>query len=304
VFDLCLNLPHHINFTRRGSRHLTEQPATDIYRLLFTSHQLAMPLSLLSCFVFAVSIIIEQLPIADAGCANFTYIGYAVDVPPGFLTRFKQKLDFVSCPSSLNHSCQILPRDYNITVPTQLNVSSHQTFNDTTGSSIEREEDTSYVFNQSSDVSDSESIFRFIADHLTGSFQIIQEPLSTTVSTLNISVAQLKLSLTVEMGYNMTLFFNPFMVYTWARFDGCDNTTLDGFPIETTTPYFTQFGLNHSNKSDTITVLAGQFLVEEAYLHDYVPPSSTKKNSGMTLRIEAASTIALIALGVLGMMVL
>jgi hypothetical protein len=76
---------------------------------------------------------------------------------------------------------------------------------------------------------------------------------------------------------------------------------LDGFPIEVTTPYFTKFGLNLSYE---ITVLAGQFLVERECLNDYVPASSTKKNSGMALKIEAASTGALMTLGVLDTMVL
>jgi hypothetical protein len=70
------------------------------------------------------------------------------------------------------------------------------------------------MFNQSSDASDSESIFRLIVDYFAGGFQVIQKLLSTIVSTLNISVARLTLILTVEMGYNLTLFFNPFMVYT------------------------------------------------------------------------------------------
>jgi hypothetical protein len=51
-------------------------------------------------------------------------------------------------------------------------------------------------------------------------------------------------------------------------------------------------------------VLAGQFLVEKECLSDYVLASSTKKNSGMALKIEAASTWALMALGVLDTMVL
>jgi hypothetical protein len=104
-----------------------------------------MPFFLLSCFVFAVSILIGQLPVASADCANFTYIYYAVDVPFGFYTRFKQKLDFVSCKLLLPN----LPRS----------------FNDSNASSVDREEDTSYIFNQSNDVSDSESIFKLIADY-------------------------------------------------------------------------------------------------------------------------------------------
>jgi hypothetical protein len=51
-------------------------------------------------------------------------------------------------------------------------------------------------------------------------------------------------------------------------------------------------------------VLAGQFLVEKECLSDYVLASSTKKNSGMALKIKAASTWALMALGVLDTMVL
>jgi len=42
-------------------------------------------------------------------------------------------------------------------------------------------------------------------------------------------------------------------------------------------------------------VLAGQFLVEKECLSDYVLASSTGKNSGMALKIEAASTWALMA---------
>jgi hypothetical protein len=137
-----------------------------------------------------------------------------VGVPFEFYTRLNQNLDFVSCPSSSNRSRQILPKGYNITVPPQLNVSSHQSFNDSNASRVGREEDTSYMFNQSSDASDSESIFRLIVDYFAGGFQVIQKLLSTIVSTLNISVARLTLILTVEMGYNLTLFFNPFMVYT------------------------------------------------------------------------------------------
>jgi hypothetical protein len=165
-----------------------------------------MPFSSLSCFVFAVSILIVQLPFESAGCANFRYIYYAVGVPFEFYTRFNQKPDFVSCPSSSNRSRQILPRGYNITVPPQLNVSSHQSFNDFNASSVDHEEDTLYIFNQASDISDSESIFKFIADSSAGGFQVIQKLLSTIVSTLNISVAQLTLNLAVEMGYNLTLF--------------------------------------------------------------------------------------------------
>jgi hypothetical protein len=152
------------------------------------------------------------------------------------------------------------PRGYNITVPPQLNVSSHQSFNDSNASSVDHEEDTLYIFKRASDVSDSESIFKLIADYFAGGYQVIQKLLSTTVSTLNISVARLTLILTVEMGYNLTLFFNPFMVYTLAAFGGCTNKTLDGFPIEVTTPHFTKFGLNHSYE---ITALAGRFLVKK-----------------------------------------
>jgi Family of unknown function (DUF6060) len=303
------NLEHAIEVTRRGSSHPSVQSAAAINLLLFTSQHSAMAIS--RCFVFVVSILLVQLPGASAGCTNFTFLTYELDVPSGFLTRFKQKLDFVSCPSSSNRSCQILPRDYNITIPCQLNVSSHQSFvnlsfNDWGVHNIEWAENTSYVFNQSSDVSDSQSIFKFIDDYFarTTSLQMIQRPLSTTVSTLNISVVQPKLDLAVEMGHNMTLFFNPFMAYTWGTFDGCDNKTLNGFPIEVTTPYFTRFGLSNSNNSDTNTVLAGQFLVEEAYLHDSVPASSTKKSSGIALNIQAASTGALMASGVLGFMLL
>jgi hypothetical protein len=113
---------------------------------LFTSFHLTTPFSLLFCFVFAVLIAIGQLPVASAGCANFTFIHYAVDVPFGFYTRFKQKLDFISSKS-------LLP------IPPQ-------SFNDSNASSLDREEDTSYIFNQSNDVSDSESIFKLIADLL------------------------------------------------------------------------------------------------------------------------------------------
>jgi len=137
---------------------------------LFTSLHLTTPFSLLSCFVFAVSILIGQLPVASAGCANFTFIYYTVNVPFGFYTRFKQKLDFVSSKS-------LLPNP-------------PQSYNDSNASSLDREEDTSYIFNQTNDVSDSESIFKLIADYFAGGMQIIQKLLSTTVSTLNISVAR------------------------------------------------------------------------------------------------------------------
>jgi hypothetical protein len=137
---------------------------------LFTSLHLTTPFSLLSCFVFAVSILIGQLPVASAGCANFTFIYYTVNVPFGFYTRFKPKLDFVSSKS-------LLPNP-------------PQSYNDSNASSLDREEDTSYIFNQSNDVSDGESIFKLIADYFAGGIQIIQKLLSTTVSTLNISVAR------------------------------------------------------------------------------------------------------------------
>ena len=65
-----------------------------------------------------------------------------------------------------------------------------QSYNDSNASSLDREEDTSYIFNQTNDVSDSESIFKLIADYFAGGMQIIQKLLSTTVSTLNISVAR------------------------------------------------------------------------------------------------------------------
>jgi hypothetical protein len=141
---------HHIDFTRRGSSQPKEQQLISAYSCSphFISLHLTTPFSLLSCFVFAVSILIGQLPVASAGCANFTFIYYTVNVPFGFYTRFKQKLDFVSSKSLLPNS--------------------PQSFNDSNASSLDREEDTSYIFNQSNDVSDSESIFKLIADYFAG----------------------------------------------------------------------------------------------------------------------------------------
>jgi hypothetical protein len=253
-------------------------------------------------FLLAVSI---QLHLASAGCSNFTFLTYAVELGGDPFTTFRQQVDVVSCPSSLNHSCQIPPRNYNITVPTQLNVSSHQYFNNTYASDYDGEGGASYYnFNQSSDISDSESIFKFIADYHApkypggDGFDVNQSPLEVTVNTYNLSKTQriAPLSLNVTSGYSMTLFYKPYMIYTWATFSGCDNATLDGFPMEVTTGWGPQgFG------NGTVWP-AGLFEVEGRFLNDSVPKET--KNAGLGLSMDRAWMGTLVALAVLGVMVL
>lgn len=234
--------------------------------------------------------------VASDGCTNFTFLGYGVELPYIDMRRFKQQIDFVSCPSSLNHSCEIPLRSYNITVPTFLNVSSTQAFkNDSTVDtggistwSMEDEEAKTYVFNQSSDVSDCKSIFRQVAEYFEGSFGVVQSPLDITVSTLNFSATQPDLDFTVRSGYSQTLYFKPSMLYTWATFSECDNATLDGFPIEITTPWYSH--------GDTSGIPSGRFIMETLSLNDSVPEGT--KNAGTALS-DRAWVGPLIALSIL-----
>jgi hypothetical protein len=270
--------------------------------------------------VLAASILLNHIHLALAVCTNFTFITNIVEAVDGIANRWTQEVDFVSCPTSLNRPCQIPVGEYNITLPTRLNISSHYGYNDTdiwNNRSLEgwgnwtrdtpyfdypSEEAASYIFNMLSDVSDTESIFNLVADYWAHppsgySLQVVKAPLETTVSTRNISQKQWMFNLTAGKGTNLTLYYKPSMVYTWATFSGCDNKSLDGFPIEVVTPYF------YTDLNSSMMALSGQWLTKEVSIYDEVTTSS-KKNVGTALDIKAALTSAFMALGVLSLMIL
>jgi hypothetical protein len=185
---------------------------------------------------------------------------------------------------------QIPRKEYIITIPTQLNISNNQYFpspDDINTSTIEFWQENSHIFNTSANSSDVESIFRLVEqywathgmDPASGHWTV-QTPLTISVSTLNLTEeSELFVNLTVESAYNMTLYYNPFMTFLWSRISGCDNQTLDGLPVETIMPYFTQDSLVRSENS---TVLAGTFLTEKSVLNDSV--SVAKKSLGVGLK--------------------
>jgi hypothetical protein len=226
---------------------------------------------------------------------------------------YKQEVDSISCPSSLNRSCQLLPKEYTITVPTQLNVSKAQFFpspKDINVSSVNRQQDQSYALNTSSNSSDVASIFSLVANSLyaykTGpipGYWQVETPLTIVVSTLNITQNRTYqggnfVNLTVPSGYNMTLYYNPFMTFTWGRVSGCDNRTLDGFPMHIVMPYFTQY----IGEFENFTVLAGKFLAEETCLNDSVVVN--KKSMGLSLMPWTGWSVVSTGLGLLGFILL
>lgn len=266
----------------------------------------------LAVFLLA-SLLIAQIHLAIAACSNFTWLMSGLDSPAGYRTTYKQKVDSISCPSSLNHSCQLLSREYTITVQTQLNVSKAQSFpspDDINGSSLDRQQEDSNVFDTSTYSSDVESIFRLVGDDWAskgmdqaGGHWAIETPLTVAVSTLNITQDGILggedfVNLTVRSGYNMTLYYNPFVTFLWGRFSGCDNRTLDGFPINTVMPYYTQY----IGDSGNFTVLAGKFLAEETFLNDSVAVDT--KSLGLILKSWSVWNIVPITLGISGFILL
>jgi hypothetical protein len=255
-------------------------------------------------FALGASLLLHYLNPASAVCTNFTYLGEALDVLDGDTKQYQQKLDFISCPSSLNHSCQITPRDYNITIPILLNITTNQTFE--YRNLIEDIASNSYAFNQSSDVPDVKSIWANPPNAGDVGIQTAQEPQAITVNPLNVSTLPARepgsVNLTVESGYNATLFYNPFMAWTFATFSGCDNASLDGILMEIVAPYFHpgDWGIQPEPNN---TVLAGIFYVATAWLNDSVTTSS-KKNAGVAMRIEKVSIAAMMGFGVMSLMML
>ena len=261
----------------------------------------------LRVFLFA-SILAGRIQLATAACSNFTVLVNGVESHIGYGTAYKQKIDSISCPSSLNHSCQLLQREYTITVPTQLNVSLSKNFpgpGERSASNIDRQQENSYAFDTSTYSSDVESIFRLVGDYWASrgmeqaaGHWTVQTPLTIAVSTLNITQAPRNtteesldfVDLTVRSGYSLTLYYIPFMTFLWSRFSGCDNGTLDGFPINTVMPHFTQQYIGES----AFTVLAGKFLAEETLLDDSAVVD--KKSLGLSLKSWAGWSIVSISL--------
>ena len=253
--------------------------------------------------VLAASLLITHLRLATAVCTSTWIDNFGLDSwGGGYTNQYQQEVDFISCPSSLNHSCKITPRDYNITIPIYLNITANLTLYLEGLDGLEAIQANTYAFNQSSDPSDVESIFRLSshswsnpADPEDGSLYPALAPLSIAVNPSNVSTLNDTdprfVDLTVESGWNATLYYNPFITLTMANFSGCDNTSLDVYPMEIVAPYF--YTLHPSN----VTILAGRFDVERVWLNDSVATSS-KKNVGGTVDLERSSMVALAVFGI------
>ncbi|KAF4634070.1 hypothetical protein G7Y89_g4045 [Cudoniella acicularis] len=259
------------------------------------------PLRLLPLNLILLS---NQLPTTNATCSTLEQTGDALDTLSSYGTTYRQTLDFISCPLTSNNStCQLALKTYVITIPTSINVSSHQTPTEADWPTLQSEEANSNVFNTTSDPDDSASIFTLVAskwaalglNKSTTDRWVVPSPQTVTVSTLNITTSNswvLNGSLTVAAGYNMTLYYNPFMTFMWGRVTGCDNESLNAWPVEATMPYY--FVAN-----DSSTVLAGIFVAEATWLNETVAAAAAKKSVGAGLKWNDNWMIALIALGVL-----
>ena len=260
-----------------------------------------------------VTFLVNQIHFATAVCTNTTNLiagYYMIGIIHGGPPYFQESvLDFISCPSSQNLSCELKPKAYTITVAPQFNLSAvgNATFEDSNRATADFLQAASHVIDLPLNSSDRKGILDVqqaafppsINNDGKNAIFVFTKPMTFTATAQSVYdeisyKGRDNSSLTVEPGYNLTLTYVPYLATMWWKFGQCDNKTLDGAIIGVITPYSFISPLTNED-----FLKAGMYRFIKTPLNDAPPVTDTKDDSGVGLKAWNGWATALIVCGVL-----